>query len=124
MKYLLILLLGSSTLGKAQQTEGDFKIQNFPFQSGATTLPVLNIHYITLGKPTKDKNGKVTNAVLIMHGTTGSGANFLSPLFAGNLYKPGQLLDTSKYFIILPDGIGHGHSSKPSDGLHMRFPKY
>jgi homoserine O-acetyltransferase len=106
------------------QTEGDFKINNFPFQSGETTLPVLNIHYITLGQPARDKNGKVTNAVLIMHGTTGSGENFLSSLFAGNLFGPGQLLDASKYFIILPDGIGHGHSSKPSDGLHMKFPQY
>jgi homoserine O-acetyltransferase len=106
------------------QTEGDYKISNFSFQSGETTLPELNIHYVTLGKPIKDNTGKVTNAILIMHGTTGSGANFLSALFAGNLFGPGQLLDATRYFIILPDGIGHGHSSKPSDGLHMRFPKY
>ncbi|HXD79164.1 MAG TPA: alpha/beta fold hydrolase [Puia sp.] len=106
------------------QTEGDFKISNFPFQSGETTLPVLNIHYITLGQPQRDKTGKVTNAVLIMHGTTGSGENFMGAYFAGQLFGPGQLLDASKYFIILPDGIGHGHSSKPSDGLHMRFPHY
>ena len=133
MKYLLILLALTTNIAIAQQpptpaypnqTEGDFKIKNFPFQSGETTLPELNIHYTTLGQPIKDDNGKVTNAILIMHGTTGSGANFLSPLFAGNLFGAGQLLDASKYFIILPDGIGHGHSSKPSDGLHMRFPKY
>ena len=106
------------------QTEGDFKIKNFPFQSGETTLAELNLHYTTLGQPVKDNTGKVTNAVLIMHGTTGSGSNFLSPLFAGNLFGPGQILDASKYYIILPDGIGHGKSSKPSDGLHMKFPKY
>ncbi|HET6252784.1 MAG TPA: alpha/beta fold hydrolase [Puia sp.] len=133
MKYLLILLLAFTTVAKAQQSpaktypnqiEGDFRISNFPFQSGETTLPELNIHYITLGQPDRDNTGKVTNAVLIMHGTTGSGANFLSPAFAGNLFGPGQLLDATKYFIILPDGIGHGHSSKPSDSLRMRFPKY
>jgi homoserine O-acetyltransferase len=133
MKYLLFLLLASTTLTNAQQTttttypnqtEGDYKISNFSFQSGETTLPELNIHYITLGQPIKDNTGKVTNAILIMHGTTGSGANFLSPLFAGNLFGPGQFLDANKFYIILPDGIGHGRSSKPSEGLHMRFPKY
>src|ERR1700722_2191368 len=133
MKYLLIFLVAGATLARAQQqpdktypnqTEGDYKIKSIPFQSGETALPELNIHYITLGQPIKDNTGKVTNAVLIMHGTTGSGSNFLSKLFAGNLFGPGQLLDANKYFIILPDGIGHGHSSKPSDGLHMRFPKY
>ena len=106
------------------QTEGDFKIKNFPFQSGETTLAELNLHYTTLGQPVKDNTGKITNAILIMHGTTGSGANFLSQLFAGNLFGPGQLLDASKYYIILPDAIGHGKSSKPRDGLHMKFPKY
>lgn len=134
MRYLLFLLLACTSAAQAQQnpspttypnqTEGDFKIKNFPFQSGETTLSQLNIHYTTLGQPVKDNTGKVINAILIMHGTTGSGSNFLSPLFAGNLFGPGQLLDASKYYIILPDGIGHGHSSKPSDGLHMRFPKY
>ncbi|HLX65367.1 MAG TPA: alpha/beta fold hydrolase [Puia sp.] len=133
MKFLFILFLLFTTFATAQQTpattypnqtEGDFKIKNFPFQSGETTLPELKIHYITLGLPVKDNSGKVINAVIIMHGTTGSGANFLSGTFAGNLFGPGQLLDAGKYYIILPDGIGHGHSSKPSDGLHMRFPKY
>jgi homoserine O-acetyltransferase len=124
---LLLPLFFSVVTATAQlpdSTEGNFGIRNFPFKSGETTLPVLNLHYITLGKPIKDKSGKVINAILIMHGTTGSGSNFLSPLFAGNLFGPGQLLDASKYYIILPDGIGHGHSSKPSDGLHMRFPHY
>ncbi|MGH9564978.1 MAG: alpha/beta fold hydrolase, partial [Candidatus Angelobacter sp.] len=81
-------------------------------------------HYYTLGTPQKDANGKVKNAVLILHGTTGSGRQFLNDHFAGVLFGPGQLLDAAKYFIILPDNIGHGDSSKPSDGLHMKFPHY
>ena len=104
-------------------TEGDFKMPNFPFQSGETTLPALTLHYTTFGKPVKDANGKTSNAILIMHGTTGNGHNFINQLFAGHLFEPGQPLDASKYFIILPDAIGHGNSSKPSNtGLHMRFP--
>jgi homoserine O-acetyltransferase/O-succinyltransferase len=103
--------------------EGDFVSQNFHFQSGET-LPEVRIHYTTLGKPMKDASGHATNAVLILHGTGGSGTNFLRPIFAGVLFGPGQLLDATKYFIILPDNIGHGKSSKPSDGLHARFPQY
>ncbi len=103
--------------------EGDYTIENFKFESGEV-LPELKLHYYTLGSPTKGKDGKVDNAVLIMHGTTGSGKGFLNDRFAGNLFAPGQLLDATKYFIILPDGIGHGDSSKPSDGMHMKFPKY
>lgn len=105
------------------ETEGDYRIKGFKFVSGET-LPELNIHYTTLGHPVKDKDGKTTNAVIIMHGTTGSGRNFLSRQFAGGLFGPGQLLDASKYYIILPDGLGHGKTSKPSNGLHMKFPKY
>ena len=82
------------------------------------------MHYHTLGKPVKDANGRTTNAVLILHGTGGSGDGFLRPIFAGVLFGPGQLLDASKYFVILPDNVGHGKSSKPSDGLHARFPQY
>ena len=103
--------------------EGDYVARDFRFGSGET-LPELRLHYTTIGKPTRDTGGKVTNAVLIMHGTGGSGRGFLSANFAGQLFGPGQLLDAGKYFIILPDGIGHGKSSKPSDGLHMKFPKY
>jgi homoserine O-acetyltransferase len=103
--------------------EGDYTISNFHFRSGET-LPTLTLHYTTLGKPQKDAKGNTINAILIMHGTTGNGHQFLSDLFGGNLFGPGQLLDAAKYYIILPDGIGHGKSSKPSDGLHMRFPKY
>ncbi|HXB94650.1 MAG TPA: alpha/beta fold hydrolase, partial [Puia sp.] len=104
-------------------TEVDYELKNFTFVSGET-LPALRLHYTTFGKPVKDKNGKVINAVYIMHGTTGNSHNFVNGLFAGHLFEPGQLLDAEKYFIILPDGIGHGRSSKPSDGLHMKFPKY
>ena len=96
---------------------------DFAFQSGQR-LAELRLHYRTIGTPLKDAAGVVRNAVLLMHGTTGSGAGFLSPTFAGLLFAPGQLLDATRYFIILPDGIGHGKSSKPSDGLHMKFPRY
>ena len=108
----------------ANEADGYFLINNFPFQSGEITLPQLKIHYTTFGKPIKDKNGKVTNAVLIMHGTGSSSRGFLGSQFAGVLFGKGQLLDANKYYIILPDGVGHGKSSKPSDGLHMKFPKY
>jgi homoserine O-acetyltransferase/O-succinyltransferase len=103
--------------------EGDFVAKNFKFQSGET-LPELRLHYTTLGKPAPDAQGRVTNAVLILHGTGGSGRQFLQPIFSGELFGPGQLLDATHYYIILPDGIGHGKSSKPSDGLHARFPQY
>ena len=98
----------------------------FAISSSASgeTLPELRIHYRTLGKPEKDAQGKTTNAVLIMHGTTGSGGQFFRPEFAGELFGPGQPLDATKFFIVLPDGIGHGKSSKPSDGLHAKFPRY
>ncbi len=104
-------------------TEGDYVANNFKFRSGET-LPELRLHYTTLGKAVRDAEGRVTNAVLILHGTGGTGAQFLQPIFAGELFGPGQLLDATRYFIVLPDGIGHGKSSKPSDGLHARFPQY
>src|SRR6202041_1020083 len=103
--------------------EGDFIAHDFHFKSGVT-LPELHLHYRTLGTPTRDANGRVTNAVLILHGTGGWGGNFLVPQFAGVLYGSGQLLDITRYYIILPDGIGHGKSSKPSDGMHAHFPRY
>jgi homoserine O-acetyltransferase len=102
---------------------GDFAIANFQFHSGET-LSGLRLHYITLGVPQTNAQGRTTNAVLILHGTGGDGHQFLRPQFADVLFKPGGLLDPAKYFIILPDGIGHGKSSKPSDGLHARFPHY
>jgi len=103
--------------------EGDYVIANFRFHSGET-LPELRIHYRTIGSPTRNGSGLVNNAVLIGHGTGGAGTQFLSPQFANVLFGPGQLLDATRYYIILPDGIGHGRSSKPSDGLHAKFPHY
>lgn len=102
---------------------GDYVARDFHFKSGET-LPELRVHYRTLGKPRKNDAGIVTNAVLILHGTTGHGSNFLRPEFAGELFNPGQLLDVTRYFVVLPDNIGHGQSSKPSDGLHAKFPRY
>jgi homoserine O-acetyltransferase len=97
-------------------SEGDFVARDFRFASGET-LPELRVHVRTLGTPGAP-------AVLILHGTTGSAAQFLGESFAGELFGPGQPLDSTKHFIILPDGIGHGASSKPSDGLRARFPRY
>jgi len=102
---------------------GDFVARDFRFATGET-LPALNLHYRTLGTPRRDAAGVVRNAVLILHGTGGTGEAFLSRTFGGELFGPGQLLDATRYFIILPDGIGHGKSTKPSDGLRTRFPKY
>ena len=103
--------------------ESDFILRNFHFKSGEI-LPEVRMHYYAFGKPAKDSNGKTTNAVLILHGTSGSGRQFLTPQFAGVLFGPGQLLDVSRYFVVLPDNIGHGKSSKPSDGLRAHFPQY
>ena len=103
--------------------EGDFTIHDFAFSTGER-LPELRIHYRTLGAPRRDAAGVVRNAVLVLHGTTGSGRQFMSENFAGVLFGPGQLLDAATHFLVLPDGIGHGGSSKPSDGLHARFPRY
>jgi homoserine O-acetyltransferase/O-succinyltransferase len=98
------------------RTEGTWVVRDFRFHTGEV-LPELRIHYTTVGAPTGEP-------VLILHGTTGSGAGLLNPAFAGELFGPGQPLDASRYYIILPDAIGHGKSSKPSDGLRVGFPKY
>jgi homoserine O-acetyltransferase/O-succinyltransferase len=103
--------------------EGDYVIKGFRFASGET-LPELRLHYRTYGTPDRDAQGVVRNAVLVMHGTGGSGANLTGRTFAGELFGPGQPLDAAKYYIILPDAIGHGRSSKPSDGLRAKFPRY
>jgi homoserine O-acetyltransferase len=99
---------------------GDYIIRDFHFESGES-LPELRIHYRALGTPGRDASGKVTNAVIILHGTTGSGAQFIRPEFAGELFGKGQPLDVERFYLVLPDGIGHGQSSKPSDGLHTWF---
>jgi homoserine O-acetyltransferase len=122
----LFLLSIAQPLGAAEYPEpalGAYVLRDFRFASGET-LPELRIHYRSLGQPRRDDQGVVRNAVLILHGTTGSGSQFLRPEFAGELFGKGQLLDATRYYIILPDGIGHGRSSKPSDGLRARFPRY
>ncbi len=122
----IALLLAFATAASAQAVrgvEGDYTTKNFKFVSGES-IPELRIHYTTLGTPRRDAKGIVRNAVLIGHGTGGTGRAFLSPQFAGVLFGPGQLLDTANYYIILPDGLGHGGSSKPSNGLHAKFPHY
>ncbi len=101
----------------------DYVIKDFRFASGET-LPALRIHYRFLGRPERGPGGSVANAVLILHGTGGSSANFINAIFAGELFGPGQPLDAATHFIVIPDGIGHGGSSKPSDGLRGRFPAY
>ena len=124
--WILLMALASARTSAAQYptpAQGDFVLEDFTFRSGER-LPGLRIHYRTLGKPERDAQGIVRNAVLIMHGTGGSGAQFIRPDFAGALFGPGGLIDAARYFIVLPDGIGHGQSSKPSDGLRARFPRY
>ena len=103
--------------------EGDVAIGDLPMARGET-LTNARMHYRTLGEPRRDANGHVTNAVMLLHGTGGTGATFLSPQFAGELFGPGQPLDVTRYYVIMPDGLGHGGSSKPSDGLRARFPEY
>ena len=103
--------------------EGDLVLHDFRFSTGEI-VPELRLHWLTLGRPARDGRGEVTNAVLVLHGTGGSGRQFLVPQFASELYGPGAPLDTTRYYVVLPDGIGHGRSSKPSDGLHAHFPAY
>ncbi|MEA3180025.1 MAG: homoserine O-acetyltransferase/O-succinyltransferase [Gammaproteobacteria bacterium] len=103
--------------------EGDFVIHKFKLSSGET-LPEVRIHYHAFGEPKRDSHGVVRNAVLIVHGTGGTGGSLIRPEFSGELFGHGQLLDATRYFIVLPDALGHGKSSKPSDGLHARFPRY
>ena len=103
--------------------EGDVTFRNFKFKSGEI-LPQLRMHYATLGSPRRDAGGRIVNAVMVLHGTGGSGRQFLQPQFADELFGPGQPLDIARFFIILPDNIGHGKSSKPSDGMRAKFPRY
>lgn len=120
---LLILRVSAAAQGLPAAVDGDFVARSFRFASGET-LPEVRIHYRTLGTPRKGADGAVANGVLILHGTGGSGRSFLGQGFAGRLFGKGQPLDAERYFIILPDNIGHGQSSKPSDGLRMKFPRY
>jgi homoserine O-acetyltransferase/O-succinyltransferase len=120
---LAVAQAGAAAAAWPTPVEGDYLVPGFRFESGET-LPELRLHYRTLGSPKRDAGGTVRNAVLVMHGTGGSGRQFLTDTFAGLLFGPGQLLDASRYYIVLPDAVGHGGSSKPSDGLHARFPRY
>ena len=122
----LLALLTAGTVASAADyppVEADYVLKDFRFASGES-LPELRIHYRTFGHPRTDAQGVVRNAVLILHGTGGNGGNFVRNEFAGELFGPGQPLDAARFFIVLPDGIGHGKSGKPSDGLRGRFPHY
>src|SRR5437899_2669619 len=123
MVFIVLSCMFAYAADYPQPQDGTFVVKDFQFKSGEK-LGEVKLHYYTLGTPQKDASGRVRNAVLILHGTGGTGRQFLTPNFGGVLFGAGQLLDASKYFIILPDNVGHGGSSKPSDGLHMRFPRY
>ncbi len=109
--------------GKWPTHDANYTIPNFRFGTGET-LPELRLNYITLGTLHRDAQGHADNAILLLHGTGGQASTLLNPVFADELFGPGQPLDITKYFLILPADIGHGRSSKPSDGLHQRFPHY
>jgi len=113
----LVSVLGTAFgQGSPAPQEGTWTVRDFRFHTGET-LPEVKLHYRTVG-------AKTGEPVVVLHGTTGSGAGFLSPAFGGELFGPGQALDASRYYLILPDSIGHGKSSKPSDGLRAKFPRY
>src|SRR5215470_51964 len=115
-----IVLAATSLSARAAEypapKQGEWIARDFRFHTGEV-MPELRLHYTTVGEPSGEP-------VLILHGTTGSGTGMLSPAFAGELFGPGQPLDASKYYVILPDAVGHGKSSKPSDGLRTKFPRY
>jgi homoserine O-acetyltransferase len=125
------MLVAGTTLGRGQAAapaawptvDGTYTIEHFQFKDGET-IDHLRLHYLTLGQPHRDAAGHVDNAVLLLHGTGGDAHSLLNPLFSNVLFVPGGLLDITRYFLVLPDDIGHGMSSKPSDGLHMKFPQY
>ena len=129
LAFLSVALCSGATPAGAQTPppwpthDGVFSIPDFRFGTGES-LPQLRLHYLTLGKPHTDSKGHTDNAVLLLHGTGGSAKSLLNPLFSNELFGPGQPLDITKYFLVLPDDIGHGSSSKPSDGLHAHFPRY
>ena len=120
---LLVLALYSRAGDYPPLQTGDYTLRDFRFKSGEV-LPELRLHYLTFGAPQRDSQGVTRNAVLVLHGTTGNGSNFVRADFAGELFGKGQLLDASRYFIVIPDNLGHGQSSKPSDGLRGHFPHY
>ena len=125
-RWLLLLWLVAPVAAQQQKwptQDGTYVIPNFRFGTGET-LPELKLHYLTLGAPHRNAAGHTDNAILLLHGTGGSASSLLNPAFSNVLFGPGQPLDIMRYYIVLPDDIGHGQSSKPSDGLHARFPAY
>jgi homoserine O-acetyltransferase/O-succinyltransferase len=120
---VMLLAISSRAADPLKIDQGDYAIPNFRFAS-CESLPQLRIHYRTVGTPITNDKGVTQNAVLILHGTTGNGGGFFNKDFSDELFQPGQPLDAQKYFLILPDNIGHGKSSKPSDGLRAKFPRY
>ncbi len=123
LAILFVVAAPASAADYPTPSEGDYVIKDFHFRSGET-LAEVRMHYRVLGEPQRDANGVVRNAVIVLHGTTGSGAQFIRPEFAGELFGKGRLLDAARYYIVLPDNLGHGQSGKPSDGLHAKFPRY
>ncbi len=129
MRRLLLTLLLATASAQQSAThpwptnDGSIDLANFRFGTGET-LPTLHLHYLTLGIPHTNAAGHTDNAVLLLHGTGGNAGSLQNPIFSNVLFGPGQPLDITKYFLILPDDIGHGQSSKPSDGLHAHFPAY
>jgi homoserine O-acetyltransferase len=122
MRYLSLAVIFVAAIANAQKpVQADFLVKDFHFRSGEV-LPEVRIHYATIGTLRKTEHG--TNAVLVLHGTGGSLKQFLNERFAGVLFAPGGVLDASRYFIVIPDNVGHGSSSKPSDGLRAKFPHY
>ena len=123
---LLVALIVSAPLHAGdwtkRATERDITLKQFQFGTGEAMD--INIHVATLGTPHRDAKGQIDNAVMVLHGTGGTGGQFFRPQFADELYGPGQVLDIARWYVILPDSIGHGQSSKPSDGLRMAFPRY
>jgi homoserine O-acetyltransferase/O-succinyltransferase len=129
-KIACILTLTTATLAPAQSApttwptqDGTYIIKNFHFGTGET-IPELKLHYLTLGSPHHNAKGEIDNAILLLHGTGGDAHSLLNPVFSEVLFHPGQPFDITRFFLIFPDDIGHGQSSRPSDGLHMHFPQY
>ena len=120
---VLLFAVAAQAAPYPEPVHGDFVQRDFRFASGEA-LPELKLHYFTLGTPARNAEGRITNAVLLLHGTNGRGTGFLTDSFAGELFGSGQPLDAGRWFIIVPDSIGHGKSGKPSDGLRAKFPHY